>query len=156
VKFQNSLIAALIAAILTFHVTKPDTPVDPNRPVDPVVTPVDPNAPGTPVSFDGFRVIVLEESGDRSRDLASRLVASPGVSGYLNSHCDGGAQGWRRWDVEVETANVPAAFRELMAVPRPAPPCVVIASKKRAVALPISTSTTAESFVEMLKPYGGP
>jgi hypothetical protein len=45
VKFQNSLIAALIAAILTFHVTKPDTPVDPNRPVDPVVTPVDPNAP---------------------------------------------------------------------------------------------------------------
>jgi hypothetical protein len=122
----------------------------------PTVEPVDPNLPGTPVSFDGFRVIVLEESGDRTREVASLLTANPPVRQYLNSHCEGGASGWRRWDADVPLANVPSEFREMMNVPRTGSSCVIVAAKKKAVVIPLTANTTPEAFLELLKPYGGP
>lgn len=126
----------------------------PSLPSIPVVNPVDPNS--VPVSFQDFRVILVEETSDKSREVTTTLSATPAVSAYLNAKC--GTTGWRKWDLtdhDKWIANVPVEFREMLAAPRPLPPCVVIAAKGRAVAKPIPADTTPEAFIELLKPYGG-
>jgi hypothetical protein len=140
VKFQNSLIAALIAAILTFHVTKPDTPVDPNRPVDPVVTPVDPNAPGTPVTFTEPRALILEHTENPPLWLVS-LMANAKVKAALDTRF--GEGGWRRWDDQLLPTNALPWLRELSSVPRQQSPSIVIADRGKAVAYPLPQTDAA-------------
>jgi hypothetical protein len=137
------------AAQRDWNITLPTFPTTPSTPVAPA-TPTIPD--GVSVSFDGFRVLVVEESGTRPPWLYE-LTASPEVQAYLASHCEGGVKGWKVWDQHTEILNAPVEFKELMGVPRESVPCVVVGVKKQAKALPIPHEPAA--FIELLKKYGG-
>lgn len=116
-------------------------------------TPVEPG-PGTPVSFDGLHVIIVEESDAKTLWLYD-MVASAAVQTYLDTKCAGGKAGWRRWDQNTPTTNVPPNLKELFALPKPSVPCVIIANNKRANVLPLTKDTTDTAFLSLLKQHGG-
>jgi hypothetical protein len=159
VKFRECLWIGLVAALLAHWAQQPSSPAPAPSPTpapapDVVAPPATPD--GIPVSFDGCYAIIVEETGERPLWLRD-LVASPDVRGYLNAHCAGGSKGWRQWDGDgFHLENAPPVLRELMQIPRPALPCLVIANHRKAAAIPLAKDLTPAAFIELCKPWGGP
>jgi hypothetical protein len=107
---------------------------------------------GKAVSFDGFHVLVVEEGSTRPRWLHDVLYA-PAVKSYLDTHCAGGAKGWRVWDVDVPLTNAPANFKEMRAFPQPTLPSINIAVKKRLIQAELPKAEA--ELLDLLKKYGG-
>jgi hypothetical protein len=78
----------------------------------------------------------------------------PSVQTYLNSHCDGGALGWRLWDHEVPLTNAPANLKEMMSFTQPAMPAVNIAVGGRLVQAELPKAEA--EFLALLTKYLGP
>lgn len=115
--------------------------------------PVQPPGPGTPVTFDGFHVVFVHESGAQERMAVYNLTAAKALDAYLDSHCTNGAHGWRVWDQNAVLDNAPPHFKEMMALPRSVSPALVVAAGKQAAVLPLPASP--EDAVAILKRWGG-
>lgn len=157
---QLACVAVLLFQAIVTYQPGPVVPpvVDPNVP--PVVVdpddppPVDPTVPGTPVSFQGFRVLVLSETEpDQAQRWFDDLMASTAVDNYLDTHCDGGMSGWRNWDDDLNPQNSPTWLQEMFAVPDTGSPSVTIASRGRAYSHAVPQSEV--EFLNLLKRYGG-
>lgn len=134
--------------------TKPvEKPTNPSVP-EPPVAPADPSAPGVPVSFQGVKVLFINESGERPVWFYD-LTASPAVAAYLSSHCDGGANGWRVWDIDEPALNAHEDLRELAGIPGTKPNSVTIAAKGRAYGFQLTKDTSESDLLSLLKKYGG-
>ena len=122
----------------------------------PVVDPVtpEPDSPGTPVSFDGFRVLFTEESEDRSAWFYD-LTADPRIADYLNTHCEGGRSGWRVWDADEDGENAAPEMRELARLEGSSQNTLVIASRKRAIVVPLKEETSVMELLELFRQHGG-
>lgn len=139
---------------LSGRTLSPLFPVDPNNPVVTPDTPDEPVQPGVPVSFDGFRVLVLSETEPEQQQLwFTSIMASAAVDEYLDTHCDGGMAGWRHWDDDLNPQNAPGWLKEMHAVPDAGSPSVTIAARGQAQSFPVP-QTEAE-FLELLKRFGG-
>jgi hypothetical protein len=128
----------------------PRPPPDPEIP-DPTVptVPVDPNAPK--ITVDGFHVLVLYS--DATQPALYELLNDPQVRAYLDSHCQGGAAGWRVWEEDVPLTNALPVFKEMRAYPQPSRPALNIAVNKRLIQAEVPK--TAIDLLALLKKYGG-
>jgi hypothetical protein len=124
----------------------PDDPeIDPTVPT----VPVDPNAPK--ITVDGFHVLVLYS--DATQPALYELLNDPQVRAYLDSHCQGGAAGWRVWEEDVPLTNALPVFKEMRAYPQPSRPALNIAVNKRLIQAEVPK--TAIDLLALLKKYGG-
>jgi hypothetical protein len=127
----------------------PRPPPDPE--IDPTVppAPVDPNAPK--ITVDGFHVLFLY--ADATTPAFYELLADPQVRAYLDSHCQGGAAGWRVWEEDVPLTNALPVFKEMRSFPQPVRPALNIAVNKRLVQA--ECPKTPADLLTLLKKYGG-
>jgi len=117
-----------------------------------VVDPVTPDRPGTPVSFEGFKVLFTEETGERDPWFYD-LTASPQLAAYFDAH--GGPQVWRVWDDNLPTENASPEFQELAKLAGTTPYTVVAANNKRAAILALKQETTVTEVIQFLQQFGG-
>lgn len=142
---------------------KPIPPVEPEPPVKPDVP--------VPIPSSGFRVLILEESGNRTPELAS-LVATPDVATYLNTKCAKGAEGspeWRKWDDDYTTEQQArwsdvwkAAYARAKADSAAAGnklPWLMVSDGTKGESIPLTDATgkliSKSDFLALLKRYGG-
>lgn len=145
-------------------------PVVPPPPVvvpPPIVVPppvVEPPLPPSPFPAEGFRVLILEESGERTPALQS-LIHNPEVEGYLNTKCAKGIDAkatpeWRvldddytteqqkrwadSWQKAYEAAKKDSAGKR---------PWIVVGNGKSGESVPLPTSRA--DLLTLLRKYGG-
>lgn len=126
--------------------------------VDP--KPPGPNPPGpTPIPSDSFKVLILEETAERTPAIAA-VVGSKAVRDYLNTKA--GAKGWHVWDDDLTDADFKAAgasddwkawHAQAKTDSQGKLPWLLVSNGKTGVsqALP----ATPERLLEVLKFYGG-
>lgn len=142
----------------------------PVPPVPPGPNPPGPNPPGPdppPIPGEGFRVLILLESADRSKLTPAQLNAIDGGAtiDYLNKHCvkEGGTRNWpewRVWDVNIDASKASSLWQSALTQgltgimkhsgQLPVYPWVVVSNGKAGYNGPMPAD-----FLKLLKTYGG-
>lgn len=130
---------------------------------DPGPGPVPPDpgpTPGpSPIPAEGFRVLIVYESGELSKLPAaqSNILYAASVREYLNSKCvpdaDGKTKSWRIWDKDVDTSRSPKLWQDAMKRTRTAVPWILISTGKGGYEGPLPKDV--EETLTLLKKYGG-
>lgn len=118
--------------------------------------------PAPPIPGQGFRVLIVEETLDRSKLPVKQLTAltSTKVESYLDAKCAKGADGsaeWQRWDDDISTAKMNATWQAAMAKYKEtsagATPWVIISNGSTGFSGPLPQ--TEDDFLALLQKYGG-
>jgi hypothetical protein len=135
--------------------TPPDpTPPGPNPPDPPGPTP----GPA-PIPLEGFRAIILYESGEVSKLPVAQqnVLYAKSVRDYLNSKAVVGADGktkeWRIWDKDVDAASEAKHWQDVLKRPRTKTPWIIISTGKSGYEGELPD--TVDKTLELLKKYGG-
>lgn len=130
--------------------------VDP-KPPEPGPGPKPPPPPiPTPPIPQGFRAVLVYESGSNMTKAQLAVLYSPAVEKYLTAKTEGGKGGWRRWDKDVDTKYEAELWRNLWTAAKPglgALPAVVLVGGQKGETHPLP-ATEAE-MMALLKKWGG-
>lgn len=128
------------------HIPWP-TPGPGPTPPGPTPTPVPPAPTPAPIPGDGFRVLIVYETGDLSKLSKAQLDALYGADfrAYLNAVCATGADGktkeWRIWDKDIDTSGETKlwqnAMKDALANPSFKTPYAVISTGKTGYSGPL-------------------
>ena len=114
-------------------------------------------APGpSPGPVKGLRVIFVYESGSPLTKDQLAVRDSPKVADYLDKHCEGGKEGWKRWDKDVDTSKADKLWQDVWEATKPILgqlPQVVIVSGQKGKAYPFPA--TEQAMLEFLAKFGG-
>lgn len=146
------------SAIFAVTVGQPTPPQPLPPPPGPSPNPTPPT-PNPPSPQPGLRVLIVEESSQRSSLPRPQLAAmfSPQAASYLNAKCAAGPSGtpdWRRWDDDIDATNAGPLFREMLAAPRQSLPWIVIRGDAGIVHSGPFPATEAD-LLALLRRYGG-
>lgn len=122
----------------------PDPKPDPPKP-DP-----------TPPVPQGFRAILITETGQTLSRAQAAVLDSGRVRDYLNSHCIDGKTGWRRWDKDQAISNENETWKSLWNAVKPkitSTPAIALVTGQTGEVFPLPTSET--ELMNLLKKYGG-
>jgi hypothetical protein len=139
----------------------------PPPPAPPGPTPPGPVPPGptpdipAPIPLPGLRVLVVEETGDRSSLTAGQreVLFGATVRDYLRSKCVTNPQNpdgaFRIWDKDQNPAGDPdaAVWGAALGRPRTATPWVIVSNGRTGYEGPLPADVTGAKFVELLKRY---
>lgn len=123
-------------------------------------TPPDPPGPTPPIPAGGMRVLILEETADRSKLPPAQLsvLFDKRVRDYLDSKTPLGSDGktheWGIYDQHTDLSGVGAMWEELRKRPHASLPWIIVTSEGKVVhegALPANTDET----LALLKRFGG-
>jgi hypothetical protein len=146
-------------AVVVIGDTPPAPPVPPGPGPGPApVPPPDPPSPA-PIPAAGLRVLIVEESAERTKLPASQQMVILGkqVRDYLNAKCvvgpDGKTREWRIWDKDTDTSGVEKLWQDVMKRPRAQVPWIVISTGTTGYEGPLPA--TPEEALKLLRKYGG-
>lgn len=125
-----------------------------------------PIGPPPPIAAEGFRVLILEETGDRPKLTRDQLAAlnSTVMTGYLNAKCvkgpDGKTPEWHRWDDDFtpeQLAQQPQLWRDAIERAKKDSagklPWLLVSNGKSGASVPFPASEV--DVMALLKKYGG-
>lgn len=123
-------------------------------------TPPKPPEPPSPIPADGFRVLIVYETGDAGKIPYEQqlIIYDQGVRDYLDSHCVKGADGKtperRIWDKDVKGIEAESKlWQDAFKRPRASVPWILISTGKTGFEGPLPAD--AEDTLTLLKKYGG-
>lgn len=123
-------------------------------PVPPGPTPPEP-VPPVP---QGFRALLMYESGANNTKEQLAVLYSPKVQEYLDRKATDGKNGWRRWDQNIDNKYSPAALKTIVEAAKPKLtqlPALVIATAGKIDVYPMAAKATEDEALSLLKKYGG-
>lgn len=141
----------------TFTV-QPDVAPTPPTPPDPPKPPAPPPSPA-PIPAEGFRVLIVYETGQTLPKDQAVILNSGAVRDYLRAKCvkdpdaeqDGKA--YRIWDKDTDLANVNKTWADAMKRERKSVPWIIVSNHpKGGYEGPLPESV--EKTLELLKKYG--
>jgi hypothetical protein len=147
------------SARATVMVGAPTPPVPPGPPHPPEPIPPGPSPGPVPIPGDGLRVLIVEESADRSKLPAAQqaVIFSKTVRDYLNAKCApdpiAGWKAWRIFDPDVDLSGEAQVWKDALKRPRGALPWIIISNPKKGGfegPLPENVQKT----LDLLKQYG--
>lgn len=128
-------------------------PVDPNVPTP---TPK-PDVPPSPLDIDGFRVLLVYESGDVTKMTKDQeaILYSKSVRDYLNSKCvvgpDNTTREWRIYDQDTDVKSEAKVWQQAMGRPRKSVPWILISTGKTGYEGPLPANIA--DTLTLLKKY---
>ena len=121
-----------------------DDDTDDNKPVNP-----------PPIAEDGFRVLIVYESGDMTKYKWEQqaILSGQDVRDFLKASCvnENGTPGFRIYDPDVDVKNDLPVWQKAMARPRKEIPWLVISNGKTGFEGPLPKTVT--EFLELSKKY---
>ncbi len=134
-------------------------PVPPGPdPVPPGPVPPGP-LPPAPIPVDGFRVLMVYETGDVQKlpSAQAAVLFSKSIRDYLDGKCvlgpDGKTREWRIWDQNIDPTLESSLWQTAMKRPRASIPWIVISTGKTGYEGPLPKDV--EATLDLLKKFGG-
>ena len=109
-----------------------------------------------PGPVKGLRVIFVYESNSPLTKDQLAVRDSPKIADYLDKHCEGGKDGWKRWDKDVDTSKADKLWQEIWAEAKPKLgelPQIVIVSGQKGKCYPFPKDPDAG--LEFFQKFGG-
>lgn len=138
--------------VLTIGQPEPEPDPDPPPPPPP---PPPPDPDPAPIPADGFRVLIVYESGDMTKyPIETQMILTGAdVREFLKSNCvnEGGTPGFRIYDPDVNIGGDLEVWKQAITRPRTAIPWVVISNGKTGFEGPLPKTPT--EFLDLCKKY---
>lgn len=117
---------------------------------------VDPNAP-PPIAGEGFRVLIVYETGQNLPAAQSPILFGKTIREYLDAKtvldADGRTHAWRIWDKDVDASGESKSWQDALARPRKSIPWILISNGTTGYEGPLPA--TVDEALALLKKYGG-
>ena len=122
--------------------------------------PPEPVPPPTPPIPQGFRAVLVYESGANMTKEQLAVLYSPVIEKYLTEKCADGKGGWRRLDKDAPTKHMPQLWQNLVrdAVPvavKSGLPAIVLVSGDKGTTHTIEPKATEAEAMAVLRKWGG-
>ncbi len=158
VKWASQIVLTSVLTVALLHAPGCPPP-GPLPPVPPGPVPPVPPVPPGPVS--GLRVLIVEETSERSKLSPGQMAVILGtpMRAFLDSKTPTGKDGhthtWNIWDKDVDAANAEPEAKALLARPHPTLPWIVLADSAGKVAFEGPLPPDVDQTVALIKKYTG-
>lgn len=139
-KPRNNLLLFALLGLLVFAVVRRDDPID----------------PAGPIIGKGLRVLIVEETAQRSSLPAPQLaeLTSGTVFDYLNEKCTaeaGGKKAWRIFDKDTDVSQEAKFWQDAMGRKRDSLPWLIVSNGRKGFEGPLPANT--EALLELIRKY---